>query len=117
MTKKNLAMNVWFTLPRLGKDTFSDLMRAKVKYDSKLGFSLTSSTNLERALSIISSALNEEVELVAKCYLCDNPLVESDPEQGSAIDGPGSTLCDQCRRKGDALDLYRMKFAKAMENL
>ena len=99
-------MNKWFALPRLGKDVFSDLMRAKVKYDTKFGFQFTSSTNVQRALSILSNALGEEVEVSRSCFICDNPLKESDENQ---------TICSDCLSGDDAYDLYVMKFAKLME--
>ena len=106
-------MNKWFNLPRVGKETFSELMRAKVRYDSKFGFMLTSSTNVERALSIMSSALNEKVAIASACFVCEGPLdSEVDPETGS-----DSTLCLTCQRNEDVFDLYRLKFGKFMESV
>ncbi|MHB8568266.1 MAG: hypothetical protein ACYC7D_02010 [Nitrososphaerales archaeon] len=109
MTRK-LALNTWFRLPRVGTDSFADLMKAKVKYDTKFGFMLTSSTNLDRAFSTLSSALGEDVELSSTCFICNAPLIE---EEGKSE----RTICLPCEEKEGALDLYRMKFAKLMENL
>lgn len=99
--------NKWFRLPQLGKDVFSDLMKAKVKYDTKFGFQFTASTNVPRALSIISTALGEEVELARACFICDNPLNEET--------APDSTICSSCLASEDSFDLYKLKFAKLME--
>lgn len=106
-------MNKWFSLPRMGKDTFSDIMRAKVKYDIKFGFMFTSSTNIERALGILSSALNEQVVMTAACFICGGPLTSD----GSLEDGTLTTICPTCQGNDDALDLYRLRFARLMESL
>jgi hypothetical protein len=101
-------MNSWFQLPWVGKEIYADLMRAKVKRDSRLGFSFTSETNVPRAISILSSALDEPVELAKSCFICEKPLGESDEEEGSSI-------CRDCRSSEDSYDIYVMKFAKLME--
>ena len=106
-------MNKWFALPRMGKETFSDLMRAKVKYDTKFGFMFTSSTNVERALAILSSALSDQVVMTSACFICNNPL---DTVDDSEIGSP-STLCSNCQRNSEALDLYKLKFVKLMESV
>ena len=98
-----ITLNKWFRLPQLGKDVFSDLMKAKVKYDTKFGFQFTSSTNIPRALSIITQAIGEEAEVARSCFICDNPIEEE------------ATICRTCIANEDAFDLYQMKFAKLME--
>lgn len=101
-----IILNKWFSLPRLGKDVFSDLMKARVKYDTRLGFQFTSSTNLQRALNVLSNALGEEVQLSQVCFICDNPIDEA---------AENRTICSECLGNSDAYDLYVMKFAKLME--
>ena len=91
----------------MGKDVFMDLMKAKVKRDSRLGFCFTSETNVPRALATLTLALNEPVELARSCFLCDKPLEESVEEN--------STLCKECASSSDSYDIYVMKFAKLME--
>lgn len=103
-----LSPNKWFSLPRLGRDTFSELMRARIKYDSKFGFKITSTTDTLRVLSILSRALGEPVELEASCFICEKPLSENDK--------PGSVICSECRCKDDAYSVYTMKFAAMIEN-
>ncbi|MGI0090223.1 MAG: hypothetical protein ACREBS_00805 [Nitrososphaerales archaeon] len=104
-----IALNKWFNLPRLGKDTFSDLMKAKVKYDTKFGFQFTSSTNIPRALSVLSSALGEEVDVAKSCFVCDSTLGEDAPQDAN--------ICTSCQKNEDAYELYVMKFAKLMETV
>ena len=111
MTRR-LSLDRWFSLPRLGKDTFSDLMKARVKYDTKFGFMLTSSTDTTRALSILSSALDEEVALASACFICDKPFEGNETSEGKEL-----TLCQDCLRNEDAFSLYKMKFANLMESL
>lgn len=106
---KRIAENTWFSLPRLGRDVFAELMRARVKYDTKLGFKFTSETDIPRALSILRRALDQQVELEARCFICDNPLGEAEE--------PGAVICAECERKENAYALYTMKFASLMENL
>ncbi len=102
-----IATNKWFTLPRLGRDTFSELMRARIKYDSKFGFKITSTTDVPRVLSILSRALGESVELESACFICQRPFTEKDK--------PGSVICSDCRSKEDAYSLYTMRFASLMD--
>lgn len=99
-----ISLNKWFRLPQLGKEVFSDLMKAKVKYDTKFGFQFTSATNVPRALSIISGATGQEADLAKSCFICDNPIEEDE-----------ATICSLCLTNENAYDLYQMKFAKLME--
>jgi hypothetical protein len=105
-----IVMNKWFELPWVGKETYADLMKAKVKQDKKFGFKITSETNMSRALSILSAALDEPVEVARSCFLCDGPI-----EEEAEVGVSESSLCGNCVRNEDAYDLYVMKFAKLME--
>jgi len=104
-----IVLNSWFQLPWVGKEVYADLMKAKVKRDARLGFSLTSQTNVPRALSILSAALNETVELAKSCFICDRPLDEATTETNS--------ICAECLAGPDSYDIYVMKFAKLMETV
>jgi hypothetical protein len=104
-----IVVNKWFQLPWIGKETYMDLMKAKVKRDSKFGFKFSSDTNTSRALAVLSSALDEPVELARSCFLCDNPIEEAE------FAGFETSLCPGCVKNEDAYDLYVMKFAKLME--
>jgi len=96
----------------MGKETYADLMRAKVKRDPKFGFKFASDTNTNRALSILSAALNEPVELAKTCFVCESPI-----EEEAELLGYESSLCSNCMNNEDAYDLYVMKFAKLMESI
>jgi predicted nucleic acid-binding Zn ribbon protein len=85
-------------------------MKARVKYDTKFGFQFTSATNIPRATAVLSTALREEVKLSKTCFICDN-AIEEDEEFSDA------TLCSECLKNENTLDLYTMKFAKLMESV
>ena len=104
-----IAKNTWFSLPRLGRDVFSNLMRARVKYDTKFGFKVTDGTDIPRALDILSGALDQAVELESACFICDRPLDKDDE--------PGSVICATCKRGENVYDLYTMKFASLLDSL
>ncbi len=106
-----IVLNSWFQLPWVGKEVYADLMKAKVKRDSRLGFRFTSETNVTRALSILSAALDEPVELARSCFMCDKALEESDSQ------AERRTICNDCESEQDSYDIYVMKFAKLMETV
>jgi hypothetical protein len=108
LTRK-IALNSWFKLPWLGADVFQQLMRAGVKHDKQLGFKFTSATDKQRAISILRSALNEEVEIERVCFICDSPIGEAD------IESP--TLCDRCINADNAYSLYVLKFQSLLDKL
>jgi hypothetical protein len=106
---KKISMNKWFSLPWLGRETYSELMRAGLKYDKRLGYQLTSSTDISRALSILSRSLADQVVLVRSCFVCDKPMEEESGEE--------FTICVECMKNQNAYDLYCLRFAKLMETI
>lgn len=60
----------WFRLPSLGRDAFSQLMKAGVEYSKEFGFRVGSQTDLESAVGLIVSVTGEEVELAVRCFVC-----------------------------------------------
>jgi hypothetical protein len=102
-----ISVNTWFSLPRLGTQVFSDLMRARVQYDSKLGFKIGTSTNIARALQILSEALEEPVVIAKTCFICDKPM-GTDQKKDAVI-------CSECLSSKDAYALYTMKFVQLMD--
>ena len=103
----------WFTLPRLGTDVFSALMRQGVVYDKKLGFKLYSATDMELAVRTISSALGEEVELMVRCFVCGEvacvgcPYIEvCDRRKVSPL-----CLCEKHSPEKGVYELYQKTFA------
>ncbi len=105
---KRISPNVWFSLPRLGSQVFSDLMRTRIQYDSKLGFKINSSTNVSKALRILSDALGEPVVIAAPCFVCGKPLGEDQKKD--------AVVCSDCVGSEDAYALYTMKFVELMDS-
>ena len=108
-------MNTWFKPPWLGGDVFPSLKQAGVDYEKGKGFRFTSSTNVLRAVSILSDALGEEVEVEGfgkgkPCFICGEPVPEKEGEEQRAI-------CDECVKNEDAYSLYVLKFQELMDNL
>jgi hypothetical protein len=102
----------WFTLPRLGTDAFSAMMKQGVVYDKKLGFKLDSATDMELAVRTISSALGEEVELTVRCFICGDeacpgcPYIEvCDRRKVSPL-----CLCEKHAPEKGAYALYQKTF-------
>lgn len=104
----------WFTLPRLGRDVFSGLMKLGVKYDKELGFRIDSWTDIERAVRAISTAVGEEVEVSLRCFVCLReacpgcPYLEvCDRRKVSPL-----CLCSDHSSKSDAFEIYQDTFSK-----
>jgi hypothetical protein len=104
---KRLAINTWFSLPRLGSQVFSDLMRSRIQYDPKLGFKITSSTNVSRVLQILSEALGEPVGIMTSCFICEKPLGREQKKD--------AVVCSECLASDDAYAMYTMKFVRHMD--
>src|SRR5207302_981570 len=60
----------WFSLPRVGRDVFSLLMKQGVAYDKDLGFKFDSGTDIQAASRTVGAATGEEVELTLRCFVC-----------------------------------------------
>jgi hypothetical protein len=105
---RTLSINKWFPLPRLGPEYFSELRRARVVYDSKLGFKITSETDVRSALSTLSRALGEDFELGRSCFICDNSI---------GGDEVSRIICTKCADSDDAYVIYALKFASLMDQL
>ena len=103
---RKLPMDSWFWLPKLGSG-FGEIKDAGVLYDSKLGFKITSESDLPKALAVLSRVLNDQVQLVSLCFVCGDPLV----------DDMGYVMCEGCAGSDDAYALYTMKFASLMDQL
>jgi hypothetical protein len=83
----------WFTLPRVGRDVFSLLMKQGVVYDKELGFKFDSATDVQAAVRTVSSATGEEVELTLRCFVCGQPACQGCPYNSSCDRTRVSTLC------------------------
>jgi hypothetical protein len=106
----------WFTLPRLGREEFSLLMRQGVRYDKSLGFRMDSATDLEQAVRTIRSATGEEVELTVRCFVCGKEscqdcayLAICDKRKVSSM-----CLCGEHAPGNDVYELYVKALAETM---
>ena len=108
----NVVVGGWFSLPRLGTDVFSSLMKAGVKYEKGKGFMFTPDTDIQRAARTIENATGEQIALEVRCYVC------------SAVACPGCSyqpicdrrsvspmcLCDEHLSSDDAFETYEKVF-------
>ena len=86
-------MGGWFSLPRVGRDAFSQLMKQGVAYDKDLGFKFDSGTDIPAASRTVGAATGEEVELILRCYVCGRDACPGCPYFSSCDRAEFSTLC------------------------
>ncbi len=117
-----LQKGIPFKLPRLGRDTFARLMRAKLKYDKKRGmFEVADTTNLSSVIAILNDALGDEIVLELQCILCLKSAECSSCEYADICyreEVSNLCICKECLSKQDAYEQYkelllqRLKFDK-----
>jgi hypothetical protein len=83
----------WFSLPRVGRDVFSVLMKQGVVYDKEMGFKFDSTTDMQAAVRTVSAATGEEVELTLRCFVCGKEACVGCPYNSSCDRAGVSTLC------------------------
>jgi len=83
----------WFSLPRVGRDVFSLLMKQGVVYDKAMGLKFDSGTDVQAAVRTVRAATGEEVELVLRCFVCGNTACTGCPYLSSCDRTSVSTLC------------------------
>lgn len=109
-----IVLGNWFKLPFLGKDVFSALMRAGVKYSTGSGFMITEETDVKQAVSVIASATGENVEIFLKCFVCGKE---------ACADCPYLSLCDRtsvsvsclCGEHSESFASYKALFASLID--
>ncbi len=108
----------WFSLPRLGRDAFSLLMKQGVVYDKDLGFRLDSATDLKAAVGTLSAATGEEVELVLRCWICGREACPGCPYLRSCDRTSVSTLCLCSEHAPDksVFEAYSKTFKDSLES-
>ena len=65
-----ILLGSWFTLPMMGREHFSALMKHGVKYDRSLGFKIDPDADVGGALKTLRVALGGDVELSLRCFVC-----------------------------------------------
>ncbi len=81
-----IVIGSWFSLPRVGTDAFSTLMKAGVKYEKGMGFMIAPDCDISAAARAVGRATDEPVDLSVRCAVC---LVEACPSC------PYSDACDR----------------------
>jgi len=110
-----ILVGAWFSLPRLGRDAFSLLMREGVAYDKDMGFRFDSATDLQAATRTLSKALGDEVELTLRCSICGREACEGCPYFESCDRAAFSTLC-LCAEHAPEKSVYGL-YSKTFDNL
>jgi len=113
MMKKKILIGGWFTLPRLGTEAFSALMKQGVVYDKRLGFKFDAATDVDLATKTIGLALGEEVELAVRCFICGEEACANCPYFEVCDRRRVSPLClceKHAPRKG-IYELYQKTYA------
>jgi hypothetical protein len=83
----------WFSLPRLGRESFALLMKQGVLYDKDMGFKIDSATDLPAAVRTLGAATGEEVELILRCLICGREACDDCPYNSVCDRTMFSTLC------------------------
>jgi hypothetical protein len=106
-----ITVGSWFRLPRLGKEAFASLMKYGVTYDKTMGFRIDHQADIESVVRIISSAIDEEIELSVSCLVCGKEACLKCPYQDVCDRSKVSTfcLCD-VHSSSDALVIYKKIF-------
>lgn len=111
-----ILIGSWFTLPRVGRDVFSALMKNGVVYDKTMGFKIDSATDLESVVRIIGSATGEEVDLSVRCFICGAEACPGCPYNDVCDRRRVSSLC-LCERHAPGkgvYELYQKTFADSI---
>ncbi len=93
MGKLRILVGSWFSLPRVGRDVFSLLLKQGVAYDKTMGFKFDSGTDLQAAVRTVSAATGDEVELTLRCFVCGREACAGCPYLPSCDRAAVSTLC------------------------
>lgn len=111
-----ITIGAWFNLPKLGSNTFALLMKCGVRYEKGMGFMLTSSTDIEAAVSIIENATGKEVELSVRCFICLNEACSDCPYINICDRRKVSIMCicSEHSSMDEAYELYKNKFASSL---
>ncbi len=107
-----VVVGSWFSLPRLGTDSFSALMKAGVSYEKGMGFMFTPETNLQNAVRIVEVATGEAVELSIRCFICSAeacPTCQFKTVCDRKAVSP-MCLCEEHSSSDDAFAVYSRNF-------
>lgn len=114
-----ILLGNWFTLPRVGSDVFSKLMRqARLKYDrEKRMFLVEPETNVAILTSILKDALKDEVVIELPCFVCGKSAGCGGCEYLDICDRTNVSnkcICKECFGQKDAYERYCELFSKKL---
>jgi len=113
-----IMLGNWFSLPRVGPDVFSKLMRqARLKYDrEKRLFMVQPETNVTILTSILKEALKDDIIIELPCFVCGKSAGCAECEFVDICDR--TSVSDQCIcKKCSEEDAYRHYCDNFMERL
>jgi predicted Zn-ribbon and HTH transcriptional regulator len=112
-----ISLNKGFTLPRLGKDTFSMLMRNGLQYDKTTGlFAVKDINKIDKIYAILSEAIKDTISIEVQCVLCSNDAGCSECEFSNTcnrLQVASKCVCRTCLRNG--YDNYTREVSKLLE--
>ncbi len=104
-----------FWIPRVGGETFKRLVNdAKLDYDKARGFQATAETDLKLLVAILEDALNEDVAIMLKCFICGTSVECEECRYNDvckSTTGCQTCLCKDCEI-GEILTIYSMRFTE-----
>ena len=106
-----ILLGDWFTLPRVGSDVFSKLMRqARLKYDrEKRMFKVEPETNVTALTAILREALKDDVVIELPCFVCGKSAGCAECEFVDFCDRTSVSnqcICKVCSDESDAYERY-----------
>lgn len=115
-----IMLGDWFTLPRVGSDVFSRLMRqARLHYDrEKRKFRVEDDTNIGTLLAILKEALDDEIIIELPCFVCGKSAGCAECQYVDVCDRTmvsNRCVCEECFKKEDAYENYCSAFLEKLE--
>lgn len=114
-----ILLGNWFSLPRVGSDIFSRLMRqARLKYDRQKGmFMVQPETEISVLTSILKEALKDEVVVELPCFVCGKSAGCSECEFLDVCDRTNVSnqcICKGCQEHEDTYGNYCDTFSRRL---
>lgn len=114
-----ILLGNWFSLPRVGPDVFSRLMRqARLKYDrQKRMFIVMPETDISVLTSILKEALKQDVVVELPCFVCGKSAGCSECEFVDVCDRTSVSnqcICKGCHEQKEAYGNYCDKFLQSL---
>jgi aspartate/tyrosine/aromatic aminotransferase len=110
-----IIVGEWFWIPRVEGDIFKKIVKKNgLKYNNSKGFQTTSETDLKDIVTILNKALDEEVVMMLKCFICSAQIDCSNCRYSDACESISSfqkCLCEECETN-EVSNIYSMRFTE-----